>query len=308
MVRRSPIKQRHIDCFLTIVRTGSIHAAAQQLNLSQPALSRTLADLEEKLGTKVMDRSRTGVSLTQAGEVFLRYASAAAAAIEQGFEQVALVRRDERPVVAVGALPNVQVKVMPRAVESFMHRNPGVLVRVLDGTNKQLMQLLRLGEVDFVVGRLASPDDMLGLTFEPLYSEEIMAVVRPGHPALAIDEPAALAAAMTAAIQILPNRGTIIREGAEQLLLSAGARLSETVIESLSTPYCRATVQVSDAIWVSPRGVVDGDIRDGVLAQLPLDSAATRGWVGVTTRRGYPLSRHAQGLLGVVRQETGTIV
>lgn len=298
------LKQRHLECFLAIVRTGSINGAAEQLNLSQPALSRTLADLEDKLGARVMERSRTGVTLTDEGEIFLRYATAAVSALEQGQIQVSLVQQGDRQTVTLGALPNVSAFVLPQAIMAFKRDLPGVLVRILDGNNRQLMQHLRMGEVDFVVGRLAAPDDMLGLSFEPLYSEELVAVVRAGHPVLGITDADALAALLSSVPQIMPTRGTIIREDAEQLILSTGARISDEVVETVSVAFCRAFVQVSDALWVTPRGVLAHDIATGFLVPLPLNTAATRGWVGLTTRRGYPLSRQAERLMAALRAQS----
>lgn len=302
MIRRSTLKQRHLDCFLAIVRTGSIHAAAQELNLSQPALSRTLADLEEKLGAKLMNRSRTGVSLTNAGEIFMRHAMASVSALDEGLAQVAQAQNDDRPSVTIGALPNVQARLMPDVVKKFMQLHPGVVVRIMEGTNRQLMQMLRLGEVDFVVGRLAAPDDMFGLSFDPLYSEELVAVVRPDHPILRLPDPASVAAMLSSLPQILPVRGTIIRENAEQLVLAAGARVSDEVIETMSVSYCRAFLQITDAVWMTVRGVVTADIETGFLAQLEINTAATRGWVGVTTRQKYPLSRYSERFLAVLKQ------
>ena len=301
MARRGAIKQRHLDCFLAIIRAGSINGAAEQLNLSQPALSRTLSDLEEKLGARVMDRSRTGVALTEAGEIFLRYASASVSALEQGLVQISLAQRGDRQAVTVGALPNVSARVLPKAVAAFRQANPQVMVRILDGTNRQLMQLLRLGEADFVVGRLAAPEDMLGLAFEPLYSEELTAVVRPGHPATLASTPEELAAILSEVPQILPIRGTIIREDAEQMILATGARPSESVIETVSVAFGRSFVQITDAVWLTALGVVEPDIESGFLVPLPLVTGATRAWVGITTRRGYPLSRQAERLQVVLR-------
>ena len=87
-------KQRHIDCFLEIIRQGSIAGASRQLSITQPAISRTLADLEKILGARLMERNRSGISLTSAGETFFRYASASASALDQGMRQIARIRRN----------------------------------------------------------------------------------------------------------------------------------------------------------------------------------------------------------------------
>jgi LysR family pca operon transcriptional activator len=134
-------KQRHIDCFLEIVREGSIAAASDKLSMTQPAVSRTLADLEAILRARLMERTRSGITLTAAGETFLRYASASASALERGIVQIARSRRDSRQSVNVGVLPTVAARTLPEAIQRFKAKRPELPVRVMTGTNRSLTML-----------------------------------------------------------------------------------------------------------------------------------------------------------------------
>ena len=295
-------KLRHVDCFLEIVRQGSIVGASERLSVTQPAVSRTLADLEDILGARLMDRSRSGITLTPAGETFLRYASASTFALDQGVLQIARSRRVARQSVNVGVLPNVAARVLPEAIEVFKSEHADVLVRIVTGINRQLTQALRQGDIDFMVGRLAAPEDMSGLMFSPLFHEDLVAVVRPGHPLEGCVDPSVIAASLRDHSVLLPLPGTIIREGAEQLLLSIGGSEPGDVIETVSIEFGRAYTLRSDAVWITPRGTVAREVDAGELALLEIDTAIARGAVGITVRQGPRLSSFARRLAGVVRK------
>lgn len=300
MARRP--KQRHINCFVEIVRQGTIAAAADRLSLTQPAVSRTLADLETILNARLMERTRSGITLTAEGETFLRYASSSLSALDQGIQQVARSRRDGRQSVNVGVLPNVAAGVLPCAIRLFKAKQRDVLVRIVTGTNHALTQALRQGEIDFMVGRLASPEDMSGLRFEPLFQEDLVAVVRRDHPLFGKSDPIEIAALLNAHTVLLPAPGTIIREDAEQLLLSIGGSELADVVETRSVEFGRAYVAQTTAIWITPRGTVALDIDSGSLMTLPLDTNTTKGAVGITTRQGMRLSSLAHKLAAIIRQ------
>ena len=88
-------------------------------------------------------------------------------------------------MLAVGVLPTVATRVLPKAALAFARAVPDACLRASTGPNRFLLSQLRDGSLDLVVGRLAAPDEMAGLVFEQLYSEAVVAVVRAGHPLLA---------------------------------------------------------------------------------------------------------------------------
>ena len=298
-------KQRHIDCFLTIVREGTIAGASKRLSLTQPAVSRTLADLEEILGARLMERTRSGITLTAPGETFLRYASASASALDKGVLEIARSQRSPRLAVNVGVLPNVAASTLPIALKMFKPDNPDILVRVYTNTNRFLTQMLRQGGLDFMVGWLASPEDMSSLDFELLFPEDLVAVVRKGHPLLTLNATTNLNSAINDYPTLLPLSGTTIREDAEQLLISTGGEVAN-MIETLSVEFGRAYVSITDAVWVTPLGCVKSNIELGRLMTLPLDTGATRGAVGITRQKNMRLSPYAMQLVQLIRKISQT--
>src|SRR3569623_1065738 len=91
-------------------------------------------------------------------------------------------RANSGPPLRVGALPTVSARVMPLAIERFLVLKTGNPVKVVTGENIVLLEQLRLGQLDLVVGRLAAPELMAGLSFSHLYTEPEVIAVRRGPP------------------------------------------------------------------------------------------------------------------------------
>lgn len=293
------IKLRHLSAFLETVRHHGVARAGDELGMTQPAVSKSIAELEAILGVALFDRTRRALTLTAAGDLFLRFAQAGIATLRQGVETLAEAQRGTS-FIAFGALPTVTAGVVPRALQRFASSSFACRTLVESGPSPYLLELLRNAAVDFVVGRLADPRAMDGLSFEHLYSEELALVVRPGHPLAA---QAALELRSLEAFQLLlPPRQAIIRPAVDALLIAGGIGRTVNEIETVSNSLGRSYTLLSDAIWIISHSVVAGDLETGQLLRLAIDTRATRGPIGITTRSGVELGLPARALLDAVRQ------
>ena len=109
------IRLRHLRTFIAIARQGGVGRAAEALNVTQPAVTRTLRELELALRADLVERDGRGVRLTARGQVFLRHAEIGLAAIRQGADAVAPGAVTSLPPLRVGALPTVSARLMPGA-------------------------------------------------------------------------------------------------------------------------------------------------------------------------------------------------
>ncbi|WP_207481456.1 pca operon transcription factor PcaQ [Arenibaculum pallidiluteum] len=294
------IKQRHIQCFLEVARRRSVGKAAVALALSQPAVSKTLKELEEILGVSLMDRSRSGVFLSAFGEVFLRHAGASMAALRQGLDSIAQARDGAQRPIRVGVLPTVASRLAPDAVLRFKREAPETVVGLVSGPNRYLMDRLRQGDLDLVVGRLGQPDDMRDVAFVHLYSERVALLVRPGHPLLG---PGPLDLTRLARYTVvLPDADALIRPAVDRMLAAHGVAVLPNRIETVSTSFGRGITRTSDAVWIISRGVAEPDLREGVLSELPVDTTDTSGPVGLTTRADIDPPAAVRLFMTAVRQ------
>jgi len=279
------IRLRHIQAFAEIVRQGSLKRAAEVLFLTQPAISRTIAELEEIVGARLLIRSRRGVSLTPQGEFFHGHALNALGALSQGLAGIG-GQADPGLALLVGALPSVSARLMPDVVAELQRAAPQLRLGIADGGHGHLTTLLRAGDLDVVIGRLGAPETMQGLSFTQLYLEDVAVVVRPGHPILSEPDPDLRRIAEYPVLY--PPATAAIFPLVERLLLSRGIVPPPRRIETVSGAFGRVHVRQSDAVWFISAGVVAREIADGRLVRLPLDTQLTKGPVGLMTRASLP--------------------
>ncbi|MGC9368321.1 MAG: pca operon transcription factor PcaQ [Paracoccaceae bacterium] len=274
------IKFRHIQCFVEIVREKSMKRAAERLYLTQPAISKTLKELEDILGATLLSRSRAGVELTRQGEVFLHFAEMSLASLQQGLDGVRQVDETGKTRLSVGSLPSVAARLMPEVVKEFYDLAPNVTLRIVDGPHGYLTDRLRSGALDLVIGRLGAPDSMQGISFMQLYNERVDFVVRAGHPFIADPDLHRIGEWPV----IYPPEGAAIRPLVERFLIANGVGELPNRLETVSGAFGRVFTRNSDAIWIISAGVVANEIAEGRLVRLPFDTALTRGPVGMMTR------------------------
>lgn len=275
------IKFRHLEAFVAIARAKRLKRAAEQLNLTQPAISKTLRDLEDILGVVLMARDRSGVRLTPEGQVFLQYAEQSTAALKQGIGSMASLSEAGGPVLKVGVLPSVAAQVLPKAIESFRVTSPNTILHVDEGSHGFLTECLRAGDLDLVVGRLGNSDTMRGLSFTALYAERVVAVVAPDHPR----RDATRLEHLENDLIIYPPEASAIRPLVARLMLTQGLALFGDRIECVSGALGRAmTLGSLQPVWFISRGVVAADLAAEHLVALNIDMATTEGAVGIMAR------------------------
>ena len=274
------IKFRHLDAFSAIARARSFKVAAEQLNLTQPAISKTLKELEDILGIVVMERSRSGVALTAQGEVFLQFAEQSTAALRHGLRSIR-ASNSAAGRLKLGALPSVASSLLPDAVLRFVATSPDTLVEVHEGPHHDLTSRLRSGWLDLVVGRLGKPDTMVGLSFQQLYSEEVVVVANPNSRAVGLRS----AADLDRFRVLYPPKDSAIRPLVARLLIAQGVPLFRNRIETASPDFGRAvTIADLNTVWIISKGVVLDDVAKGRLVPLQIDMSATQGAVGIMSR------------------------
>lgn len=287
------IKLRHLQCALAVAQLGSVQKAAQALAISQPAVSKTVTELEELLGVRLLERSRKGAELTAAGTAFLRHAQGSLTALKQAVSSVTPGPQRSAPV-ALGMLPTVAPSLVPRLVLQLDQRAsrvglPAPSLRVYSQTNPELLSQLRQGQLDLVIGRFAEPQVMRGLSFEHLYTDPLVLVVRRGHPLLK-RRPADILDRLQTYKLVLPLPGTAIRHAADALLAQQGADEAPSTLETLSISVAQQQCLSSNAIWFTRAGAVAPDLEQKRLCRLPVETGRTEEMIGLIQRAESRLS------------------
>lgn len=299
MLIRTRVKFRHLQCFMEIVRQKSLTKAGTVLSLSQSTVSKTLSELEEELGVILVKRNRGGISLTDQGREFYRYAGMCVSSLRNGFDAIARAKNPATGMVQVGTLLSVAARIMPEVVARFRENHPQSHITLMTESSMTLLHKLRHGEIDMIVGRLPERGQTVGCSIEPLYHERLLFVVRRNHP---------LVRKKTFSLQkiadfpfIVTGFQEAIRQDIEHFIAAHGIPLVEPTLAINNPDFGRRFLGRSDAIWCAPWGVVEQDIIAGELVELPIDTNHLRATIAITTRADLPLEGLALAFAEVVR-------
>ncbi|MBI4492489.1 MAG: LysR family transcriptional regulator [Chloroflexi bacterium] len=166
--------------FLAVARHHHFSRAAQELRVAQPSVSQQIQKLESELGVRLLDRTRGGVVLTEAGQAFLPRAQHALEQLQEArleLEELSGLRRGH---LALGATPSVGAHVLPAALAAFRARHPGIQLNVRQAGSLALLQQVAAGELDVAIAIL--PFNEPTLEALPLFTDELVLAVPPGHP------------------------------------------------------------------------------------------------------------------------------
>lgn len=293
------IRLRHLHTFVAVAQQGTLGRAAETLNLSQPALSKTLNELEQLTGTRLFERGRLGAQLTLVGEQFLTHAVKVLDALNSAGQ--ALNRKEglNNDIVRIGALPTAALGILPTVIGQFHKQQKDITLQVATMNNTMLLAGLKSGEIDIGIGRMSDPELMSGLHYELLFLESMKLVVRPGHPLL--QETVTLSRVMEWPVVVSP-KGTVPRQNAEALLQSQGCKMPAGCIETLSASLSRQLTVDFDYVWFVPSGAVKDDLRRGVLTALPIATQGAGEPIGILTRVDATLTPGTQTLLSAIRK------
>ncbi len=167
--------------FLAVAERGSLRAAARQVSGSQPAMSRSIQELERELGVVLFERSPTGVQLTPMGSVFLRRASTVRNELRLAQEELDQLRGEThgRLTVALSSVPHIAL--LPNALRPFRVRYPHVTMDIIDAVYPTIEMDLKESRVDCYIG--PAPGDVASeLVTEKLFDNTRQIVGRKGHP------------------------------------------------------------------------------------------------------------------------------
>ena len=298
---RSHLKTRQLVLLVELGRQGSILHAAQAANLTQPAASKLLADLEHALGVKLFERLPRGVAPTWYGEVMIRRAGAALAELDAGHQEVMALLSGLSGRVAVGSVLTPSTTLLPAAVVALKARQPLLHVAITVDTSRPMIKQLHNGELDLVIGRVLDSESAAQLSFEPLTDEPHCLIVRAGHPLAGRSDLRLQELAQQS--WILPPSGSILRDRLTALFLTAGLQQPQQAVETLSLPVVTALLLQSDMVVAQPEALVKPYLDAGLLKVLDHNLGLRMDAYGIVTRRGHQLSPGAELMLNCLRDQ-----
>jgi DNA-binding transcriptional LysR family regulator len=255
-----------LNSFVRIIDAGGITRAAEQLALTQPAVSKQLKALEAEMGTALILKKGRRVVPTPAGEVLYNYAKRIQATIDQAYEAVAETGRPGQGEIHVGAVSTVAVFTLPKVLSTFTQEFPGVRVRVQISEIQQAVDGVIRG--DLAVAVVTVPILHPQVDSIPLFSDPVRLVVSPSRLE---SVPSPLRLAELASLDFIsyqnPSRFRSFVDG----VLEQHGVIPHVLMEFNSHEVVRSMVRTGLGVAMVPESVVQEDIATGQLLALEVE-------------------------------------
>ena len=283
-----------LDAFLRLADAGSFAGAAAASGLSQPAIHRAVRDLEQVCAAPLAERRGRGIALTAAGRRLARGVRLAAVEIAAGISETQGESESGGVRISIGAMPLSRARVLPRAIARFVAAWPGVTIDVVEGSWRELVEPLRDGVIDLMIGALRDPSPP-GLEQRALFTDRLVVVARAGHP---LAGRRVGAEALARFPWIVGSADTPIRARWDALF--AGADPPEAPVECGSVMVIRGVLAESDLLTLLSHDQIALEVTSGVLTVIDAPTPGAAREIGVTARADWRPTAQQAALLRVI--------
>ncbi|WP_238364516.1 LysR substrate-binding domain-containing protein [Mesobacterium pallidum] len=176
------IKLTHIRDVIAAAETGSLRGASRKLGIAQPAISRSIREVESDLGATLFERHQRGIRLTAIGQAFLGRARLVESELRRAREEVNQLQGELTGQISVAMSAVSTFVMMPTAVQTFSRKYPDAVVKVTESFFQEAEAALASGQIDFYVGPYQPPGSHSPFVHEKLYDQVRVVIARKGHP------------------------------------------------------------------------------------------------------------------------------
>lgn len=295
------MKIHHLRDVLAVAERGSLRAAARHLGVAQPALTRSIRELERELGTALFERRSTGVVTTEIGARFIRRAGAAQSELQRAREEVAQLQGQTTGSISVCLSTVGHLALLPETLRPFRARYPGVHLDVFEGVFPTYERGLRDGTLDFYIGPAPEAPATSGLVVEKLFDNQRVIIGRKDHP---------LARART--LRQLADAEwittSITRKAEEELgplFAQHGLPPPKLVMQSHSALTFLVAITSSDLLMMLPVQWLKSPFTRNLLHPLRVTEPLPAPPICIVHRAGLPLTPAAEYFCDMVRRAAG---
>lgn len=294
------LRLKHLRLIEALEREGSLRKASQELNVSQPAASKILQDLEDLLAVQLFDRAARSVQINDFGRFVAHYARRVLGETQRFGTDLNTLVQSGYGTVSVGAIMVTAAELMPAAVAELKATWPGTMVRLVESSSDNLLPALARSEFDFIVGRFVSPRDAVDFELTPL-SEEPLCI----FTARSVKLPRGVRTLADLHVMqwVIQDSPTPTRRLIERAFATERLPLPPHVVQTSSVYAMLNLVRKSGMIGVLPRTMVLNEGERFKILPIPLQGSLSP--YGVITRRGMELSPQSQALVDILVRIAG---
>jgi DNA-binding transcriptional LysR family regulator len=298
------LNHRQVSHFLAIVECGSLSRAALELNISEPAISKSVRLLEASLGVKLFDREPRGLVLTVFGVSLADHARVVMTELRRAVEDINQLRNAEVGHAYIGATPTYASLLLPTAISSLVLEQPDLRVTVSEGLGDTLIPKLLQGELDFFISAFDASFAGTEVTVEALFTDTACVMTRAENPivarkALTLDE-------LAKSAWMLTPRGDYMRQQIDEHFAAGNYALQKPTIIMGSIGFGLKFLLSNDVLAFLPRHLLAREIAAGLVNILPEPCPTIERSVGLVRRRRGSLSPAARAAMSEIRKTAQT--
>jgi DNA-binding transcriptional LysR family regulator len=290
---------RQLQAFCAVVEKKSFSQAAEQLGVTQPAVSLQVRALEQRLGQSLLDRSGRRVEPTEAGRRLYRSAQRMLALEEQLLDEVSADDGRLTGTLAIGASTGPGAHLVPLLLCEFQREHPDLHVALSIWDTQTVID--RVVDRQLELGVVGALRRHRSLEFEPLVRDEIVLAVPPGHDAaggtISLDE-------LKEETLIVMQEGAGVRQVVEEELRRAGLRLRgvEPKLELGLQESVKSAVAAGYGVAFISRTAIDGELAAGRLAAAQVEGVEPARQIYIVRARGRSATRAAEAFLSFAKE------
>jgi DNA-binding transcriptional LysR family regulator len=295
---RHRLKLRHLGVLLAVERTRNIGRAARELHISQPAISKTLQELERATGMPLFERRANGSFPTLAGEALVRYAKEVFGALDRAGRELQTISGGLAGTLAIGCSQSCSAHVLPKALSALKRASPMLSIKVSYESLEVLLRELRARNLDVVVARNPHGRDPGDLKEHARFELPMAVICATTHP-LAKAKRVSWKA-LAASPWILPPQGTALRDDTEELFKLQGIKPLEAGIESASLFANSVLLSELGALSIAPLELARRLQGEGMFSILPVKVPPVFGPNCVVTLRDREVNPAMESFLAAL--------
>ncbi|QIO08948.1 LysR family transcriptional regulator [Acinetobacter lanii] len=292
------LKYKHLVLLETLSRTNNMHLAAEQMNLSQPAISKMLKEIESLLGFQIFERLPRSMPVTALGQHVIQYARRVLNDARHFVEDIEMMRQGGHGFLKIGGIFAATAVIIPSSIIEIKKKWPMLSIDVVEQTSDHLMEMLSEHTLDLAIGRLTQVTQQQFFDFQPLGPEPFCIVVNSEHPC-AHKTFCQLEELMKWPWLLYP-KGTPIRERMEGAFTRAKVNIPLNTINTMSMQTFLQILMSAPMIAMLPEAMVSQQVKEGKLSILQTDLVLDAQDYGILTRKGEPISEIAQTFIDIL--------
>src|SRR5215467_806374 len=294
------MKLRDIHVLLTVARCGSMGKAAAELSVSQPAISKTIADMEHALGVRLLDRYPRGVEPTIYAQALLDRGVIAFDELKQAARHIEFLADPTTGELRIGSTIAIATGFLPAVIERLTRRYPRLVFHLAAGETSMTYRNLQERRVDLLVAPMFTPMVEEHMDAETLYDEPLVVVA--GASSSWARRRKVQLAELVDAEWVLPPLDSLYGLVAAEAFRAAGLDVPRATVFSTTTPVRSALLTSGRFLSIVQGSIVRFGSGSTILKVLPIDLPTTRRPIGIITLKNRTLSPVAQLFIDCARE------